>query len=79
MVGTGWYGLFAPAGTPAATVDRLSKAAIAAVKDPAVSKRMLDIGLEPTGLGPAELARVMKADYDKWGPVIKESGFKPTQ
>lgn len=79
MVGTGWYGLFAPAGTPAAAVDRLSKAAIAAVKDPAVSKRMLDIGLEPTGLGPAELARVMQADYDKWGPVIKASGFKPTQ
>ena len=79
MVGTGWYGLFAPAGTPAAAVDRLSKAAIAAVKDPAVSKRMADIGLEPTGHGAAELARAMKADYDKWGPVIKASGFKPTQ
>jgi tripartite-type tricarboxylate transporter receptor subunit TctC len=79
MVGTGWYGLFAPAGTPAAAIDRLSKAAIAAVKDPAVSKRMADIGLEPTGHGAAELGRVMKADYDKWGPVIKASGFKPTQ
>ena len=79
MVGTGWYGLFTPAGTPAATIDRLSKAAIAAVKDPAVSKRMADIGLEPTGHGAAELGRIMKADYEKWGPVIKASGFKPTQ
>jgi tripartite-type tricarboxylate transporter receptor subunit TctC len=79
MVGTGWYGLFAPAGTPAAAIDRLSKAAIAAVKDPAVSKRMSDMGLEPTGYAAAELGRVMKADYDKWGPVIKASGFKPTQ
>ena len=79
MVGTGWYGLFAPAGTPAETIDRLSKAAIAAIKDPGTSKRMLDIGLEPTGLGPADLARIMQADYDKWGPVIKASGFKPTQ
>ena len=79
IVGTGWYGLFAPAGTPAAAIDRLSKAAIAAVKDPAVSKRMADIGLEPTGHGGAELGRIMKADYDKWGPVIKASGFKPTQ
>ena len=79
MVGTGWYGLFAPAGTPGAAVERLSKAAIAAVKDPAVNKRMVDIGLEPTGHGPAELGRIMKADYDKWGPVIRESGFKPTQ
>lgn len=79
MVGTGWYGLFAPAGTPRAVVERLSKAAIAAVKDAAVNKRMMDIGLEPAGHGPAELARIMKADYDKWGPVIKASGFKPTQ
>lgn len=79
MVGTGWYGLFAPAGTPGAAVERLSKAAIAAVKDPVVNKRMVDIGLEPTGHGPAELGRIMKADYDKWGPVIRESGFKPTQ
>ena len=60
-------------------IDRLSKAAIAAVKDPAVSKRMTDMGLEPTGHGAAELGRVMKADFDKWGPVIKASGFKPTQ
>ena len=79
MVGTGWYGLFAPAGTPAATIDRLSKAAIAAVKDPTISKRMADMGLEPTGHAAAELGRVMKADYEKWGPVIKASGFKPTQ
>jgi tripartite-type tricarboxylate transporter receptor subunit TctC len=38
---------------------------------------MLGIGLQPTGYGPAELARIMKADYDKWGPVIRASGFKP--
>ncbi|MGH8704383.1 MAG: Bug family tripartite tricarboxylate transporter substrate binding protein [Burkholderiales bacterium] len=79
MVGTGWYGLFVPAGTPKAASERLSKAAIAAVKDAAVNKRMVDIGLEPTGHGPAELARIMKADYDKWGPVIRASGFKPSQ
>ncbi len=79
MEGTGWYGLFAPAGTPKAEIDRLSSAAIAAIKDPAVGKRMIDIGLQPTGHGPAELARIMKADHDKWGPVIRASGFKPGQ
>lgn len=79
MVGTGWYGLFAPAGTPGAVRERLSKAAIAAVRDASVNKRMADIGLEPTGHGPDELARIMKADYDRWGPVIKASGFRPTQ
>ena len=77
MEGTGWYGLFAPAGTPAADVERLSAAAIAAIKDPGVNKRLTDMGLQPTGYGSAELARIMKADYEKWGPVIRASGFKP--
>jgi len=77
MEGTGWYGLFAPAGTPQAAIDRLSRAAIAAIKDAGVNQKMLAIGLQPTGHGPAELARIMKADYDKWGPVIRASGFKP--
>jgi tripartite-type tricarboxylate transporter receptor subunit TctC len=36
------------------------------------------MGLEPTGLGPAELARILNADYHKWGPVIRASGFKAT-
>lgn len=77
MEGTGWYGLFAPAGTPQAAIDRLSRAAMAAIKDAGVNQKMLAIGLQPTGYGPAELARIMKADYDKWGPVIRASGFKP--
>ena len=77
MSGTGWYGLFAPAGTPKAAIDRLSKAAIAAIKDPAVNQRLAKMGLEPTGYGPQELGRILKADYDKWGSIIRESGFKP--
>jgi tripartite-type tricarboxylate transporter receptor subunit TctC len=77
MEGTGWYGLFAPAGTPQAALERLSKAAMAAIKSESVNQKMLGIGLQPTGYGPAELARIMKADYDKWGPVIRASGFKP--
>lgn len=77
MEGIGWYGLFAPAGTPGAEVERLSAAAIAAIRDAGVNKRLVDMGLQPTGYGPAELARIMKADYDKWGPVIRASGFKP--
>jgi tripartite-type tricarboxylate transporter receptor subunit TctC len=74
--GTGWYGLFAPAATPAATVARLSAAAIDAMRAPAVRSRLENLGVEPTGLGPRELAAVMKRDYERWGPVIKASGFK---
>jgi tripartite-type tricarboxylate transporter receptor subunit TctC len=75
--GGGWYAAYAPAGTPAATVDRLSKAIIAALKEPDVRQRLDNYGMEPTGLPPAELARIHKRDYDQWGPVIKASGFKP--
>jgi tripartite-type tricarboxylate transporter receptor subunit TctC len=79
MVAVSWYALFAPAGTPQAAIERHSKAAIAAVRDPALRGKLEDMGLEPTGLGPAELARILKADYDKWGPVIHASGFKPAE
>jgi tripartite-type tricarboxylate transporter receptor subunit TctC len=76
LVAKPWYGLFAPAGTPAAAVDRLSKAAVAAINDPALRKRLVDMGLEPTGQGPDKLAAALKEDYERWGPPIKASGFK---
>jgi tripartite-type tricarboxylate transporter receptor subunit TctC len=77
MVAVPWYALFAPAGTPPAAIERLSKAAIAAVRDPVLRDKLEQMGLEPTGRGPSELAAILKADYDKWGPVIRASGFKP--
>jgi len=76
LVAKPWYGLFAPAGTPQATLDRIAKAAIAAVTDPALRKRLVEMGLEPTGEGPDRLAAVLKDDYARWGPPIKASGFK---
>ena len=75
--GAGWYAAYAPAKTPKETVDRLSKAIVDAIRAPDVKERLEALGMEPTGLGPEELARIHKADYDKWGPVIKASGFRP--
>ena len=75
--GYGWYGLWVPAGTPAAVIARLEKAATAAIKSPDLRERLDVMGLEPTGYGAAELDRIQKADYERWGPVIKASGFKP--
>jgi tripartite-type tricarboxylate transporter receptor subunit TctC len=79
LVAKPWYALFAPAGTPKAELDRLSRAANAAVNDPALRKRLVDMGLEPTGYGPDRLATILKADYDRWGEVIRASGFKPSE
>jgi len=72
-----WYALFAPAGTPKDIIEKQAKAAVDAVHSPDMREKLDQMGLEPTGLGPAELAKILRADYDKWGPVIKASGFKP--
>jgi tripartite-type tricarboxylate transporter receptor subunit TctC len=77
LVALPWYAMFAPAGTPQPLIDKYSQAAIAAMHDPALREKLEQMGLEPTGLGPAELGRILKADYEKWGPVIRASGFKP--
>ncbi len=77
LVATPWYALFAPAGTPPAVVQRLAKAAIDSINEPALQRRLIDMGVEPTGYPPEKLAEIMKADYDRWGPPIRESGFKP--
>lgn len=77
--GNGWYALFAPAKTPREIIDRYAGAAIEAIRSPDMKARLANMGLEATGLGPAELAVIMRTDYDKWGPVIRASGFKPTQ
>ena len=77
--GNGWYALFAPAKTPKEIIDRYAKAAIEVIRTPDMKQRLELMGLEPTGLGPEELGAILRADYDKWGPVIRASGFKPTQ
>jgi tripartite-type tricarboxylate transporter receptor subunit TctC len=72
-----WYAFFAPAGTPPAVLERIAQAAMKAVADPALNARLVQMGLEPTGYGPDRLASVLKADFERWGPVIRASGFKP--
>ena len=52
-------------------------AALDAMRAATVRGRLESLGLEPTGLGPAELATILKRDYERWGPIIKASGFKP--
>ena len=75
--GSAWYAMYAPAGTPKATIDRIAMAVSEAVRSPEVRAKLEPMGLEPTGFGPAELARIHRADYDRWGPVIRASGFRP--
>ena len=79
LVAKPWYALFAPASMPPAVLERLSNAAIAAVQDPALNKRLADMGVEPSGYGPDRLGAILRADHARWGEVIRASGFKPEQ
>jgi tripartite-type tricarboxylate transporter receptor subunit TctC len=77
--GSGWYGIFAPAKTPADVVAELNGAIVAAIKTPQVRERLLALGLQPTGTTAAEFAQIQKADSDLWAPAVKASGFTPEQ
>ncbi|MFO1079418.1 MAG: tripartite tricarboxylate transporter substrate-binding protein [Reyranellaceae bacterium] len=74
--GLAWYALFAPAGTPGPILDSLSRAAIDAVRQPDVMQVLAAMDVQATGLGRERLAAIQRADYDKWAPVIRASGFK---
>jgi tripartite-type tricarboxylate transporter receptor subunit TctC len=76
FVGDSWHGLFAPAGTPPAIVDKLSAEVAKALAAPEVRKRLTDISLEPIGSTPAEFAAVVKSDYEKWGRVIRAANIR---
>ena len=76
LVGSGWYGLYAPAGTPAASIDRLSTAVLQVLNVPEVRGKLEAMGMEVTGLPPAALAAIQNADGEKWGPVIRASGLR---
>ncbi len=67
-----WYGVFGPADMPAELVEYLNKKLVAAVNDPATSKKLMDQGFEPKPSSAAELKETLSADYDRWAPVIKQ-------
>jgi tripartite-type tricarboxylate transporter receptor subunit TctC len=73
--GSAWYGVLAPARTPADVVDRTSKILADAVRVPEVRERLLAYGLQPTGTSAQEFAAIQKADSERWAPAVKASGF----
>jgi len=75
-VGDAWHGLFVPAGTPPAIVDKVAADFAKVLAIPDVRKKLMDIGLEPIGNSPAEFATIVRRDYDKWGVVIRNANIK---
>lgn len=72
----GWFGLVAPAGTPADIVARLNAAFTAALKDETVVKRLTSIGAEPVPGTPDAFAAYIRSESEKWRKVVTEAGLK---
>ena len=69
-----WQAVFAPAGTPKAIVDRLYVEIGKILKMPDVVKRLTELGLDISGMPPADLAALIKADVPRLGKIVKDSG-----
>jgi tripartite-type tricarboxylate transporter receptor subunit TctC len=79
LYASGWFGFFAPKGTPKDVVARLNAAMVQALGDPAVRARFVQLGLDvavPEQQTPEGLAAFHKAEIEKWWPVIKSANIK---
>ena len=71
-----WFGLLAPAGTPAEIVNRLQQETAKALGAPALKERLLSQGAIPSGMSPADFTKLIAAETKKWAEVVKASGAK---
>ena len=73
---TSWFGLLAPAGTPAAIIDKLHREAVRIVSQPDMREKFALIGLDVVGDAPDAFAEIIRIDTLKWAKVIKDAGIK---
>jgi tripartite-type tricarboxylate transporter receptor subunit TctC len=72
-----WHGLFAPAGLPQPVLDRVYGALSKALADPELRPKLVEQGLEPVGMPPAEFRRFLDADIAKWRGLVRAANIKP--
>jgi tripartite-type tricarboxylate transporter receptor subunit TctC len=71
-----WFGLLAPAGTPAEIVNRMQQETARALASPALKERLLSQGAIPSGMSPVDFSRFIATETKKWAQVVKASGAK---
>jgi len=74
VVSTAWNGIVAPAKTPRAIVERLSRELVAILRSEDVREKMLRMYFQPTGTAPAGLANLMRSEVERWSKVIRKTG-----
>lgn len=72
----GWFGMFAPAGTPPAIIDKLAAEVIKAVRHPDTVKRFTALGIDAVGSTPEEYAANIRSEIEKYARVAKAAGVK---
>ena len=77
FVSDSWFALVAPKGTPKPIVDRLNQVIVSALRDPAVVKRLEDIGTQPSPMTPEQFKSYISAQVIAWRDVITKSGLPP--
>ncbi len=73
---TGYRGLLAPAGTPREIITRFNADANKAVRLPAVRARLTELGYDVLGGTPEDFGRLIRAEMEKWGKIIRDAGIK---
>ncbi len=73
---SGWYGLLAPAGTPAAAIERLNTEVNKVLQDPAIVQKLAADGTQPVGGTPAHFADLIKSEIAKWAKVVKSANIR---
>jgi tripartite-type tricarboxylate transporter receptor subunit TctC len=71
-----WYGIWAPVRTPPATINRLQQAVAAAARNPETRARFDALGAEPVADSPEDYARFVRAEYDRWGKLVRDARIK---
>lgn len=72
----GWFGIFAPSGTPQGVVEKISKDINAALSDPELVKRAVAAGFDITGTTPNEFGTIMRTDQERWSRMISQLKIK---
>jgi len=67
-----WYGAFAPAGTPREVVFKLQQEMSRGLAQPEVREKLLAVGLEPVGNPQDQFTAYVKAEYAKWGKLVRD-------